>query len=295
MGFRTAMKHETGEKLILKRITITAHQILTLNHKQCVGCDICVSLCPKKAVTELAPFLIHDGKLVRKALIDIDGNKCTFCGECVVTCPVNAIKIETNGKERIPVVEAEAFPILTKDIIVDVKKCNIACNLACQESCPTKAIEIVVEGTVKPEEQKIVDVRVDKHKCIFCKRCELACPQTAISVTKPIQGTIWLNTSLCPKDCQVCAEACPSKAIRLGENGKPTIAEEFCIYCGACQEACPEKAIAVRRTHVLYSEVKSGAWTKALENLTSYPYLVKELSAKSMKKIREMAKKIDRF
>lgn len=295
MKFRTTTKHETGEKLILKRITITAHQVLTLNHEQCIGCDICVRICPEKAVTKLSPFIIHDGKLVRKALIDIDKNKCTFCGECVVTCPTNAIKIEVNGEERIPVVEAEAFPILTKDIRVDVKKCDLTCNLACQESCPTEAIEVVIEKTEPLGERKIVEVKTDKQKCIFCKRCELTCPQKAIHVTKPIEGSICLNTNLCPKGCQACVDICPSKAIALGENGKPIMAEEFCIYCGACQEACPEKAIAVSRTHVLHSEVKSGAWTKALENLTSYPSLVKELSAESMRKMREMAKKIERF
>lgn len=295
MGFRTAMKHETGKKLILKRITTTAHQILTLNHEQCVGCEICVRLCPEKAVTELSPFIIHDGRLVRKALIDIDGNKCTFCGECVVTCPTNAIKIEINGEERILVIEAKAFPIFTKDIRVDVKKCDLTCDLACQESCLTKAIEVVVEGTGKPEEQKIVDVSVDKQKCIFCKCCELACPQKAIHVTKPIQGFIKLNTNLCPKDCKVCVDICPSRAVTLSENGKPAITEELCIYCGACQEACPEKAIDVERTQVLHSEVKSGAWIKALEQLTSHSSLIKELSAKSTRKLREAAKKINRF
>jgi len=292
MNARTTMKREISEKLVLERTALSAHQVLTLNHKQCVGCGICIKVCPEKAVTELLPVIVRDGRLARKALIDIDANKCVFCGECVVLCPINAIKIEVDGKERIPVVEAEAFSILIKEISVDVNKCDPTCNSACQESCPTDAIEVVVKKMGKPREQKIVEVKIDKQKCIFCKRCELACPQTAIHVTQPMQGSICLNTNLCPKSCRVCVDICPTKAIKLSKNGKPAITEEFCIYCGACQEVCPEKAIAVRRTQVLHSEVKSGAWIKALENLTSYLSLVKELNAKSMAKLREAAEKI---
>jgi len=283
------IKREANTKLFLQRITLSTHQVLTLNRELCVGCEICEKICPEKAVTKPLSAIVHNGRLVKKGFIDIDANKCTFCGECVVLCPLNAIKIETNGEERIPVVEAEAFPTLTKEIEVDANKCNLTCNLACQESCPTEAIQVVIE------EQKIVDVKINKQKCIFCKRCELACPKKAIHVTKPMQGFIQLNTNLCPKNCEVCVDICPSKAIKLSENGKPTITEEFCIYCGACQEACPEKAITLRRTRILHSEVKSGAWTKTLEKLTSTKYLIKELNAKSARKLREAAKKINRF
>jgi formate hydrogenlyase subunit 6/NADH:ubiquinone oxidoreductase subunit I len=65
------------------------------------------------------------------------------------------------------------------------------------------------------------------------------------------------------------------------------ITEEFCIYCGACQKVCPEKAIRVNRTQVLHTDVKSGAWVKALEKLASYRSSAKEINCKSGKKRKE--------
>jgi 4Fe-4S ferredoxin len=294
MNRGVVMKRKLDTMLVLERKMLTSRYVLSLNHNYCVGCGICVSVCPEEAA-KLSPAVMHDGRLIKKPLLDIDTAKCTFCGECVVLCPTNAIKTQINGAERVPVVEAKAFPTLTKEITVNLKNCNPVCHLVCQESCPTKAIEIAVERTEKGDISKILDVKVDKEKCIFCKRCEIACPLTAICVTMPIQGSIKLDANLCPDDCQVCVDICPSKAITLSEEGKPSLAEEFCIYCGACQEACPERAIIVKRLRILHTEVKSGAWITALKKLTSPTSLVKELSVKSGKKLREAVKNIDRF
>jgi formate hydrogenlyase subunit 6/NADH:ubiquinone oxidoreductase subunit I len=78
----------------------------------------------------------------------------------------------------------------------------------------------------------------------------------------------------------------------MDEDKKLVINEEFCIYCGACQQVCPEKAIEVNRTQVLHTDVKSGAWTKALEKLTSHRSLIKEISSKSGKKRHTRIKKL---
>jgi len=288
------MKRKLDAMLVLERKMLTSRQVLSLDHNYCVGCGICVSVCPEEAA-KLSPAVIHEGRLIKKPLLDIDTAKCTFCGECVVLCPTNAIKIQINGAERVPVVEAEAFPTLTKEITVNLRNCNPVCKFICQESCPTKAVEVAVERTEKGDISKILDVKVDRERCIFCRRCEISCPLTAICVTMPIQGSIKLDANLCPDDCQVCFDICPSKAITLSEGGKPSLTEEFCIYCGACQEACPERAITVERLRILHNEVKSGAWIMALKKLTSSTSLVKELSVESGKKLREAVKNIDRF
>lgn len=287
-------KHKLDTMLVLERKMLTSRYVLSLDHNYCVGCGICVSVCPEEAL-KLSPAVIRDGRLVKKPLLDIDTTKCTFCGECVVLCPTNAIKIQINSSEKTPVVEAKAFPELTKEITVNLRNCNPVCNLICQESCPTKAIEVTAKRTEKGDISRILDVKVDKEKCIFCKRCEISCPLTAISVTMPIQGSTKLDANLCPEGCQVCVDICPSKAITLNERGKPSLAEEFCIYCGACQEACPERAIIVQRLRILHTEVKSGAWITASKKLTSPSCLVKELSAESGKKLREAVKNINRF
>jgi 4Fe-4S ferredoxin len=251
------------------------------------------NLCKEEA-PRLFPAVVKDGELKKKALVDVDSTKCTFCGECAVLCPTNALKVEVNGEERIPVVEAEVFPVLLKDITVDIGKCDPLCALSCEKECPTEAIKVGIEkkGDII---EKILDVKVNKEKCIFCGRCVPSCPQTAIHVKKPIHGVIRLNANLCPKNCRICVDVCPSKAIALRQDGKPAVFEEFCIYCGACQTSCPENAITVERTQVLHSEVKSGAWTAALEKLTSSDSLFKKFSAKSAKKLQEAVSKIDRF
>jgi len=287
------IKHKLDKELILERKMLPSHHVLKLDYNKCVGCGICESICPEEA-PKLFPAVVSDGKLIKKILADLDPTKCTFCGECVVLCPTNALKLEVNGKEKIPVVEAEVFPILTKDIIVDVRKCDPLCAFPCEKDCPTEAIKVIVEKKGEVAE-KILDVKVNEEKCIFCGRCEFLCPQDAIHVKTPIQGLIRLNVNLCPKDCRVCVDVCPSKAITLNQGGKPAVVEEFCIYCGACQKSCPETAITVERTQVLHSEVKSGAWITALEKLTSYDSMSKKFGAKSVKKLREVVSKIDRF
>jgi len=92
--------------------------------------------------------------------------------------------------------------------------------------------------------------------------------------------------------CQICADVCPSEAISVDEDKKLVVTEEFCIYCGACKQVCPEKAIKVDRAQVLHTDVQSGAWVIALEKLTSYRPLVKEMTRKSEKKRRIRVKSL---
>ena len=285
-------KSKLDKELVLERKMLLIHHVLKLDHTKCVGCGICVSICPVEAL-KLLPASVKDGKLVKKPLVDFDPARCTFCGECIVLCPINALKIEVNGEERIPVVEAGVFPTLLKDIAVDVGKCDPLCHLSCEKECPTEAVKVDAEkkgGIV----EKILDVKVSKEKCIFCGRCEFSCPQNAFHVKKPIHGIIRLNSSLCPQSCRICVDVCSSKAITLGKDEKPLVFEEFCIYCGACQKSCPANAITVDRTRVLHSEIRSGAWITALEKLTSSDSLFKKFSARSVKKLQEVVSKIDR-
>ncbi len=293
MKLGVATKREIGKKLVLDRKMLKAHHVLTLDRDHCVGCGICVNVCPQEAL-ELHSAAIGDGRLIEKPFVDVNPPKCTFCGECATLCPVGAIRMETDGKEGIPVVEADVFPTLVREIAIDLEKCNVACDLACQEECPMDAIDVIVE-TTRGGTSEIAEVKVDSKSCIFCGKCECACPFEAVRVTRPLQGLVQLNQALCQENCQICVDICPSKAIALGERGAPTITEEVCIYCGACQEVCPTKAISVSRTHVLHSGATSGAWITAVEKLTSYRSLIHYLHARAQRRLRDAAEKIDRF
>ncbi|MEM2320965.1 MAG: 4Fe-4S binding protein [Candidatus Bathyarchaeia archaeon] len=262
---------------------------MTLDYELCIGCKICEKICPEGAVLEHLPPLILDGRLMRKNRMDIDASKCTFCGECVVLCPLNAIKIEINGVEKIPVIESNAFPSLLKNINVNMELCDPICELACEKECPTKAIKVILSGTESQGKARISEVRIDKRLCIYCRKCQEACPMRAIAVVKPMSGLIEINTSLCPEGCQACVDICPSKCAGIREDGKPVITKEFCIFCGACAEVCPAKAISIKRTRILHSETKSGAWNEALEKLASREVLIKEISTKRGRKISALA------
>lgn len=289
MVHRTPYKRRGPKELVIGRFALSTRQMLTLNYELCVGCKICEKACPEKAVSEHLPPLVADGRLVRGNRMDIDGEKCTFCGICVILCPLNAIKIEVNGVERIPVIESKAFPSLLKDISVNVGLCDPSCELSCERECPTKAIKVVLSEAGLSGKAKISDVRVDKRLCIYCRKCQEVCPTRAITVIKPLSGLIEVNVNLCPEKCQICVDVCPSKCITLGKDGKPVIAKEFCIFCGACVEVCPAKAISMKRTKILHSEVKSGAWNEVLERITSREVLVKEISTKRGRKIVTLA------
>ena len=48
------------------------------------------------------------------------------------------------------------------------------------------------------------------------------------------------------------------------------VKDSNCVYCGACKIVCPEEgALELNRTRIRHTEIRSGAWNKALEKLTS--------------------------
>ncbi|MCK5628501.1 4Fe-4S binding protein [Candidatus Bathyarchaeota archaeon] len=300
------VKQEKRRETKIKRSFLKRSYVICLNKELCDGCGICTEICPKEAITEV-PAKIVEGHLTKKPTIDFDVDKCILCGECAVLCPLNALTMQVNGEEISIVVKNEAFPSMVKDVQVakeeipvyeealdepagsraktktELTKCDPRCELVCQEECPTEAIKVRAKTAEDGELKEIVDVEIDKGKCCYCKRCMLACPFDAIVVKKPYQGTIKIDTRLCPEDCEVCKEICPTRAIQM-EKGKPVVQNEFCVFCSACQKVCPEKAINVQRQWVFHTDIKAAAWLTALKKLTSEQTVSKELRIKSLNK-----------
>lgn len=285
-------KKEVKGNLILERKMLGTHQVLRLTRDHCIGCDLCAKACPQEALVLNSP-VTKDGRLIKQGTADFDRHKCTFCGVCVVLCPSNAIEIETNGRKSIGVVESKVFPTLIREIEVDVSKCGIECNCLCQDSCPPKAIKVVLKE--KAKSMGIEQVNINRDLCVFCGKCESACPKGAIKVTRPFSGFVKLDATACPENCRICVDACPTKVITQDTNDTLSVDERFCIYCSACQAVCPEETIAVTRTGILHNDITSGAWITALEKLTSRAQMIKELSAKAGAKVREAGRNLGRF
>jgi len=280
------LKSQTGDRLLIERIMYTKRYSLMLDKKRCVGCQICQIVCPKEAIETVIPSkAASEGK--KQPTITIDEKKCVFCGICIAICPFGAFSMNINGDVVVPVFEKESFAKLIREIEVDELKCPVGCKI-CEESCPFNLIKVVAD-----KQQGKVDVKIEKEHCPCCRVCQIKCPYDAIHVRRIILGSIKIHNEKCPENCHECVGACPVPGVLyVSENNKISINDFCCIYCGACKVACPENnALEIVRNSVRHIPVRSGAWYKALEKMTSSTCIAKEFRRKSMIKAQKSVRK----
>ena len=298
------LKEETAESLTLEWVLHVKNYKLTLDKRKCVGCQICTLACPKEAIRlERHPKI--QGEKAAKASVDIDLATCNFCGICDISCPYGAINVTIDGKHLLSVLESESFPQLIRDIKVDANKFPLDRDKS-ENVCPLKLIKIsllTADGKTvedpsslsEPERRRLsANVGIEKEHCPCCGICEVKLPDGAIHVHKFLSGKLSINVEKCPDGCTACMDVCPiNGALYLSENDKNVhVNEMFCVYCGACKVACPvDDALEIKRTHINHTPVRSGAWNKALERLTSSTDMSKELKTKGSLKARESVKK----
>jgi len=294
-------KTDTAKALTLEWALHIKNYKLTLDKDLCVGCQICTLACPKEAIKFEKQPKIH-GEKAKKAKVDIDLGKCNFCGICDVLCPYGAMKVTVNGEHILSIIEKESFPQLVRDIQVDTSKCPANC-VECEEACPLDLIKItrvtadgkILEKTPK-RKRKGIQVKVDiaKERCPCCRICEFKCPEGLLHVRKFMLGKIAIHEEKCPENCTDCLDVCPiTGALYFSDEDKKVhVNEMFCVYCGTCKIVCPvDEALELKRTRIIHTPVRSGAWNKALERLASPIEITKELKAKSFLKTQESVEK----
>jgi 4Fe-4S ferredoxin len=270
---------------------------LALNKDYCVGCQICTLACPKEAIKLVKQPKI-EGEKAKKAKVDVDLTKCNFCGICDILCPYGAIKVTVNGEHILSVVEKESFPQLVRDIQVNASRFP-ATDKKCEEACPLNLIHITrltqdgnavedLKAIPRKDRKKLqVKIDVEKERCPCCRICEFKCPEDVMHIRKFIHGKILIHPEKCPEGCTDCLDVCPiTGALYYSDEDKKVHADEmFCVYCGACKAVCPvEEALELKRTKIIHTPVRSGAWNKALERLASPVEMTKELKAKGSQK-----------
>jgi 4Fe-4S ferredoxin len=255
-----------------------------------------MEICPREAI-QVTRTPKAEGEKAKTPTVAISTEKCHYCGMCEAVCPFGALNIKVNGKPVIPVIKTESFPQLIREIKVDETKCGVEC-LEIEEACPLDNIKVkvctpdgkeVTEVTSKLKKKLKVKIEIDKESCPCCRLCETKFPDGAISVEKIFSGSLRVNSERCPEGCHDCVDVCPIPGVLVVSDGKVQVNNSYCVYCGACKIACPEEgAIELDRTRIRHTEVRSGAWNKALEKLASTNAVIKEMENRNAKKLKKV-------
>jgi 4Fe-4S ferredoxin len=244
-------------------------------------------VCPREAIS-LSDAVLDEGRLAAMPQVDIDAARCNFCGECVALCPTHALRMTVNGEPEVPVVKAEAFPLLVRTMVVDEDVCRASTDVSYVDNCPVGAIHAEIERDAQGAVTAVDDVTVDKATCINCTRCMEEGPSGAFTVTKPYKGRAYLDVTLCPAGCQACADVCPTDAITY-DGARVHLDDRFCLYCGACEKVCPAPgAVRITRSGFVHTPIESGAWALALEKLVSFREVAREFDVKGQQRRRRL-------
>lgn len=85
----------------------------TVDSKLCLGCGICVQVCPSSQLE------LSDGKASPAASVP---RPCNGCGHCHAVCPANAIRIWEDGIEILPPAETQPAPEVTLESLAAFMK-----------------------------------------------------------------------------------------------------------------------------------------------------------------------------
>jgi len=226
------------------------------------------------------------GECIDGSAKTIDSSRCVACFNCLSACKLNAIGYDLKRTKLPPNRAAKSAPstaktgqmsrrsLLSWSVIAFLLPSSVRAEL--NEKRPReKAGEIVVP---LPRGQSVIGYtmndpilppgagnmhRYRKH-CSACHLCITKCPTNVLapSVTELglagfLQPIMKFTHGFCNYDCTICAEVCPSHALRVRSKehkhriqvGEAVFLKVNCVVqtqgtaCGACAEHCPTGAI----------------------------------------------------
>ena len=234
------------------------HRNLSYNDANCLGCGICVDVCPTESLRLGSVVPIARG-LIEMDNISINKDSCVFCGLCSVACPFDSLTLTIDGNN---IKDMKHYPNWDIESKVNDEKC-IYCG-RCYSVCPQDSIIFKRE---LPNRNELVrgEIDINDEKCIFCSFCAEMCPAEAITIKNlPSFSNDVLNNSIevdlsncvfcgickriCPEDAikQVCSTCMYSDEITVTEvTGETFISDSSCVNCSWCSKICPVDAITI--------------------------------------------------
>ncbi len=151
----------------------------------CIGCKMCIRVCPAHAITSLD----------EEKKVEFHMDRCCFCAQCTEICPVKCIWM------------TEEFAFASYE-----RKAEIVKDSGKKPEPPkdTSGSEASKDEENEAAERKKTTYEIDPDKCIGCTKCSQVCPVNAI--TGKVKETHVIDEEACI-GCGACAQACPVQAI----------------------------------------------------------------------------------